>query len=497
MCGIVGAYGAQPQRLEIALDRLAHRGPDGRAAIYIPNGVLGHARLAIIDVEGGRQPIADSSNTRWLVCNGEIYNHAALRADYPEYHFKTKSDSEVILPLYQWYGSEAVSLLDGMFAFAILDEQGVFLARDRLGKKPLYYGWADDTFFFASEIKALQGIVDSILEFPPGHWFRTDTGFVPYYDVVAVCNEVATRRVRPPTMTDIRISLGAAVRKRLMTDVPLGVFLSGGLDSSIIAALVCQDLHAVHSFAVGMAGSADLHYARLAALFLGTQHHEYVYTVDEMVAALPEVIYYLESFDPALVRSAVPNYFLARLASQHVKVVLSGEGADELYSGYEYLKPLGIGEQLQVELVTITSQLYNRNLQRLDRMTMAHGLEGRVPFLDPAFVELSFAVPLDLKCGETQGIEKWILRKAFEDLLPPEIVWRAKQKFSTGAGSAHVFEGLAEDEISQGEFVRETHQVLEETGYQIQSKEELYYYRVFRTFFDASITALVGHSRSL
>ncbi|MBN8635679.1 MAG: hypothetical protein J0M07_10195 [Anaerolineae bacterium] len=230
---------------------------------------------------------------------------------------------------------------------------------------------------------------------------------------------------------------------------------------------------------------------------IGSTHHEEIYTEADMVAALPEVIYYLESFDPALVRSAVANYFLARLARQYVTVVLSGEGADELYSGYSYLKAFPTPQALERELLEITSELHNRNLQRLDRMTMAHGLEGRVPFLDRRFVEFSFTVPLELKLYGAEQVEKWVLRKAFEDLLPSEVVWRPKEKFAEGAGSAHVFARLAEQDISDEQFAQEIAHAREETGRLIRSKEELYYYRVFRRFFKASVVPLVGFSRSL
>jgi asparagine synthase (glutamine-hydrolysing) len=498
MCGIVGTYGKHDlYNLEIPLKRIAHRGPDGCIVEHYHNGALGHARLAIVDIEGGQQPMSNPTGDRWLVCNGEIYNHHRIRAALPDYPFKTKSDSEVILALYERYGPDAVALLDGMYAFALLDRDRLLLARDRLGIKPLYYGSAGKTLYFASEIKALQGIVESIQEFPPGYWYSSDVGFMCYYDVTSVAVGATLYGEDPPTPLQIQQSLRSAVHKRLMSDVPLGVFLSGGLDSSIIAALVCEELDSVHSFAVGMEGSDDLQYARHVANYLGTQHHEYVFTFQEMLAILPEVIYLLESFDPALVRSAIPNFFLSHLAHNHVTVVLSGEGADELYSGYDYLRRFKDETALQRELVEITRELHNRNLQRLDRMTMAHGLEGRVPFLDPEFIALSFSVPIDQKVHGVSGVEKWILRKAFEDMLPEQVVWRPKQKFSKGTGSAQIFERLAEAEISDQDFTAERLQIHKETGVPIKSKEELFYYRIFRTFFKPSIAPLVGRSRSL
>jgi asparagine synthase (glutamine-hydrolysing) len=495
MCGIVGAYGSNPKYLNEALELVKHRGPDGQVICYLREGILGHARLAIIDVEGGRQPISDGAKTRWLICNGEIYNHTHLRKQFASYPFKTLSDSEDVLAVYLQHRSNTPDYLEGMYAFAVVDEDGLFLARDPLGIKPLYYGWDGDTLYFASEIKALQDTVERVEEFPPGHWYSSQHNFRQYYDVQAKAAEASRNRVRNPE--EVRNQLQQAVQSHLMSDVPLGVFLSGGLDSSIIAALVAQELPHVHSFAVGMEGSRDLVYAREVARHLGTIHHEEIYTTQGMIDVLPEVIYYLESFDPALVRSAVANYFLARLAQRYVTVVLSGEGADELYSGYRYLKQFGASPALEAELIDITTELHNRNLQRLDRMTMAHGLEGRVPFLDRQFVEFSFSVPIKQKLYGEQAVEKWVLRKAFEDMLPASVVWRGKEKFAEGAGSAHIFEQLAKAEITDEQFDQETGQIFEETGHHVRSKEELYYYRIYRRFFKASTVPLVGFSRSL
>jgi asparagine synthase (glutamine-hydrolysing) len=437
--------------------------------------------------------MCDEQGCRWLVCNGEIYNHPQLRQQFADYPYKTSSDSEDILAVYEELGISTPQQLAGMFAFALLDDGELFLARDPLGIKPLYYGWRDDTLFFASEIKALHGVVEAVLEFPPGHWYSSRFGFVRYYDL----QEITSQPPKPASPQNLRSQLRRSVESHLMADVRVGVFLSGGLDSSIIAALTRQGISDLYSFAVGIEGSPDLHYARHVADFLGTRHFEYAYTPAEMIAALPEVIYHLESFDPALVRSAVANYFLARLASEHITVILSGEGADELFSGYAYLKRFNKPAALRQELTEITAELHNRNLQRLDRMTMAHGLEGRVPFLDTAFVDFAFRIPIEDKFSPGQGVEKWILRKAFEAVLPEKIVWRAKEKFSQGAGSAHVFEHLADEQISERQFALESQQVFQETGHRIRSKEELYYYRIFRDFFDSSVISLVGFSRSL
>lgn len=496
MCGIAGAYGKDWKYAYQSLQLIGHRGPDGRGVVDLDNGYLAHARLAIVDVESGQQPMRDGSS--WLICNGEIYNHPELRQQYTAtYPYKTHSDSEDILAAYAKHGDRANAQLEGMYAFALVNEDGLLLARDPLGIKPLYYGWNNGTLYFASEIKALQDVVPEVIEFPAGYTYSSKNGFTRYYDIEAVAHDIRRETTGITSPADVRAALTRSVHSHLMSDVPLGVFLSGGLDSSIIAAIVAAEAPNVHSFSVGMEGSADLNNAREVARHIGTTHHEYIYTTSEMIAALPEVIYYLESFDPALVRSAVANYFLARLARQYVTVILSGEGADELYSGYSYLKQFPTQDALHQELVEITAELHNRNLQRLDRMTMAHGLEGRVPFLDRQFVEFSFGVPIDQKLYGTQAVEKWVLRKAFEDMLPPEVAWRKKEKFAEGAGSAHIFQQIAESEISDDVFRAEIQHICDETGHQVRSKEELYYYRVFRRFFRASTVPLVGFSRSL
>ncbi len=484
MCGIVGTFGQRQNGLEASLYTLEHRGPDGSDIKHLPNSTLGHTRLAIIDVEGGQQPLHNPAATRWLICNGEIYNHADLRDSLPDYPYETDSDSEVILALYEQYGTRAAEMLDGMFAFALIDGDDVYMARDPLGIKPLYYGWDGEMLHFGSEIKALKGKVETIEEFPPGHWFTTRDGLVKYYDLEKIGDEA--RKQKPASIADIRETLKKAVRKRLMSDVPVGVYLSGGLDSTIVATLVAQELPNVHSFAVGVEGSEDLKYAREAAKVIGTQHHECVYTEEEMIEALPEIIYHLESFDPLLVRSAIPNYFLARLTREYVTVVLTGEGADELYAGYHYLKEKS---DLHNELVALTSTLYNCNLQRCDRMTMAHSIEGRVPFLDTEFIEMSFSVPLDQKIHGT--VEKWALRKAFEGIVPDDVAWRVKEQFSKGAGSAHMMEAHAEKKYDDVTFAAEQARIEAETGVRIETKETLLCYHEYEKHFGQSGVSLV------
>lgn len=492
MCGIAGTYGEPTDDISLSLQLMTHRGPDGRDIKMLTNGTLGHTRLAIIDIDGGDQPLSDMDGRRWLVCNGEIYNFPRLRPQFSDYPFQTNSDSEIILALYERYGFDAVKHLDGMFAFVIVEGQDIFMARDPLGIKPLYYAWEGDTLHFASEIKALHNSnIFDIKEFPQGHFYSNKTGFVKYYDVVDVANSAFRSPNTDITPKDVYNSVQSAVHKRLMADVPVGVFLSGGLDSSIVAALSVEAMPNIHSFSVGYGESQDLIHAQKVADHIGTNHHQYVYTDDEMVDALPEIIYHLESFDPSLVRSAIPNYFLCRLTSDYVTVVLSGEGADELYAGYHYLKQYELGEPLHEETVRLTDSLHNCNLQRCDRMTMAHAIEGRVPFLDTESVELAFSIPVEQKIKGDEAVEKWVLRKAFEDTLPHEVTWRVKEQFSEGAGSAHFFEVWADDNITDTEFSAETDEILRNTDYRINSKEELLYYREFVNHFPDAPMELV------
>jgi asparagine synthase (glutamine-hydrolysing) len=492
MCGILGTFGANENadHLKAKLSTLTHRGPDGNGIRKLDNGVLGHTRLAIIDVHNGQQPLNSQTETVWMVGNGEIYNHNDLRALFPDYDFSTQSDNEVIIPLWEQHGTRTAEMLDGMFAFALVDgDDHFYMARDPLGIKPLYYGFDGDVLHFASEIKTIAERVEKVMDFPPGHWYSSKHGLVKYYDVADAPRKAETRAAA--TVQQIREGLERAVEKRLMADVPLGVYLSGGLDSTIIAAIVAQRIPNVHSFAVGVEGSKDLEHARAAAKAIGTTHHECIYTREDMMEALPGVIYHLEHYDPSLVRSAIPNYFLARLTRQYVTVVLTGEGADELYAGYHYLKKYRDDDtQLTDTLVNLTKTLYNCNLQRCDRMTMAHSIEGRVPFLDTDFIELSFSVPNAIKISE-DGIEKWALRKAFEDLIPAEVAWRVKEQFSKGAGSSDMLRELADNKISDEDFHKQQQQVLMQTKYKLRTKEEMLYHREFVKHFGMQMTTTV------
>jgi asparagine synthase (glutamine-hydrolysing) len=356
----------------------------------------------------------------------------------------------VIIHLYEEMGPNCVKALDGMFAFVLSNGERFLAARDALGIKPLYVGRTSSETWFASELKALPPTCDDVFELPPGTCM-TEKGTTRWFQ---------PPWLEPPSNPDpndvgaIRRALERAVDKRLMSEVPLGVFLSGGLDSSVIAAMVRRRVDELHSFAVGVEGSADLLAARRVAEHLGTRHHEYVYTRDEAESVITTVIAHLESYDPALVESSVPCYFVAKLAAEQVKVILSGEGADEVFAGYGYFAGMTEPHALHRECARLLLGLHNMNLQRVDRMTMAHAVEGRVPFLDLDLVGLGMRREPALKLTRADRPEKWMLRRAVEDLLPPEIVWRTKQEFAHGSGSAAVLSSHGERSVTDADFAR-------------------------------------------
>ncbi|MGC9504930.1 asparagine synthase B [Baaleninema sp.] len=493
MCGILGIIGqnlpedrSNQLNFEEMLSSLAHRGPDDKGIVRDGNLLLGHQRLSIMDVEGAHQPFSREESQLYGVCNGEIYNYQDLRDRFNDrFSFQTHGDSEVLLPLYQECGQQLAHHLDGMFSFVLSNGKDYVAARDPIGIKPLYYGKSGDMLFFSSEIKALVQAAEEIREFPEGHYYHPETGFVPYYqwpDESSFLSDV------DEVLEKIRQTLSKSVQKRLMSDVPVGVFLSGGLDSSVIAALMSEHLPELHSFSVGLPDSPDLKAARLVAEHLGTIHHEYIYTEEEMEAVLPQVIYYLESYDPALIRSAIPCYFVSRLASQYVKVVLTGEGSDELFAGYSYFKEYEDATALHRESISILKGLHNLNLQRVDRMTMANSLEARVPFLDTEFIELCLKIDPSLKLHKTYGLEKWLLRQAFADKLPQEVVWRDKMEFAQGCASSTILEDRANAMVSQAEL-----DAARRDGVPVNSKEELFYYRIFHHHFPhPDAPALIG-----
>ncbi len=494
MCGITGHWGAQtPTVVSEIMQRMIHRGPDADGVRLGPGGSLGHRRLSIMDPEGGNHPIYNADRSKAIVANGEIYNFPQLRKTLEkQYDFKTTCDTESILHMFQDGGPSATSKLDGMFAYAIADGDQLFLARDPIGIKPLYMGERDGGTVFASELKAIAGIADNVQEFPSGSWYHSSYGLNTYYevpDLMPLSMSVGDHCRR------LRKTIEECVVKRLMSDVPLGAFLSGGLDSSIIAAIARQHVDELHTFSVGLEGSRDLAAARKVSKHLDTVHHEYLITQDEIVEKLPEILYYLESYDQDLVRSAVPCYFCSRLAADHVKVILTGEGADELFAGYVYYKDIPSEEVLHTELRRSVSSLHNVNLQRVDRMTMAHSIEGRVPFLDLKMIERGMETPVELKLVKDDDgnmIEKWLLRKACEDLLPDEIVWRKKEQFDEGSGSVDVLDTLAQQFMTdeQAEAHRQKHP---DAG--IRSPEESVYHKLLSEAYAQPETVLNNVAR--
>jgi asparagine synthase (glutamine-hydrolysing) len=493
MCGIAGIWGqADLHDVRNMLDLLAHRGPDafGLCVGNADVGVVGHRRLSIVDPAGGDQPIYSATSRSAIVTNGEIYNFPQLLPELAQRHiFRTGSDSEAVLHLYDDHGPRSVEYLAGMYAFAIVDGGRLFVARDPIGIKPLYYGERDGAFIFASELKALAGRCDNVREFPPGAYYLSDAGFSSFYSLPDAQPQQADAGEH---IRMLRTTLEAAVASHLMSDVPLGAFLSGGLDSSIIAALIRRHTDKLHTFAVGVEGSPDLLAARRVADHLGTIHHEYIMTPAEIQAKLPEILYWLESFDQDLVRSAIPCYFTSRLAASEVKVILTGEGADELFAGYTYHKAIAGEDSLHRELRRSITTLHNINLQRVDRMTMAHSIEGRVPFLDLQMVELGLRIPAALKLPGAGAKEKWVLRKAFEDLLPPEIAWRDKEQFDEGSGTADLTPRLFAHTMSAAE-AQAYRQRFPDTH--LRSAEECHYHRVLCDVFEHPEAILANVAR--
>jgi asparagine synthase (glutamine-hydrolysing) len=475
------------------LDRLVHRGPDDEGEIRVGDAWLGHRRLSIVDVSGGHQPLANAAGDVWLVGNGEVYNHEQVRATLLPERFATRSDNEVALHLVDERGPAALAELEGMFAFIVAGDDGRFVAaRDAVGIKPLYWARRDDRVRFASEIAAFApDWLPHVEAFPPGCHWTPDGGLERFASAVPDTGEGApaaravwTDSSEPPdeAFTATREILVESVRRQMMGDVPVGVFLSGGLDSAIIAAIAARHLEEqgerLQTFAVGTEGSADLLAARVVARHLGTEHRERVYDSGEAVRAVPAVVRAIEHFDPSLVRSAVPNFLLAEMTAEHVKVVLTGEGADELFAGYDYLRGFEDAMSLQGELMRTVHSLHNLNLQRCDRVTMAHGLEARVPFLDRQVIAFAFGLPMAWKLSAPGELEKRLLRRAFAGWLPDEILWRVKAQFGDGSGAADVLTRRLEEQVSDADFELERAVV----DPPLRTREELAYHRIFAEY---------------
>lgn len=461
MCGIacILEVRTDPRELReraVTMARLLrHRGPDWSGVFADDNAVLAHERLSIVDVEHGAQPLTTAGGDRVLAVNGEIYNHRALRAEFADYPFKTSSDCEVILPLYEKLGTDFLNSLSGIFAFVLYDKRtnDYLIARDPIGVVPLYTGRDEHgNLHVASEMKALVRYCRLIQDFPPGHYqTRATTQPVRYYHRTWRGFEAVAET--PLALATLRESLEAAVHRQLMCDVPYGVLLSGGLDSSVIAAItqrfapnrIEEDDRArawwprLHSFAIGLEGSPDLVAATKVASAIGTVHHEFLFTVQEGLDALRDVIYHIESYDVTTVRASTPMFLMARrIKAMGIKMVLSGEGADEVFGGYLYFHKAPNAREFHEETVRKLDLLYKYDCLRANKSMAAWGIEIRVPFLDREFLDVAMSFRPDEKMVRPGVMEKYPLRKAFEAYLPNEIAWRQKEQFSDGVGYAWI-----------------------------------------------------------
>lgn len=513
MCGIVAIFNIRQQTAELrqkALQmsrKIRHRGPDWSGIYCGGSAILAHERLAIVDPESGRQPLMSPDGKVALAVNGEIYNHRDIRRRYAgRYAFMTGSDCEVILALWRDKGPALVDELSGIFAFALYDEQTdeFLIARDPIGVIPLYMGTDDDgTVYVASELKALEGFCKQYEAFPPGHYYYSRDGHAKQYykrdwaDYDAVKDNGADTE-------ELRQALEQAVRRQLMSDVPYGVLLSGGLDSSVISA-VARKFSAtrvesggrdeawwprLHSFAVGLRGAPDLAKARLVADHIGTVHHEINYTLQEGIDALSDVIYFTETYDVTTVRASTPMYLLARfIRSMGIKMVLSGEGADEVFGGYLYFHKAPTPMAFHEETVRKLSRLHQYDCLRANKSLAAWGVEGRVPFLDKEFLDVAMRLNPKAKMCPGRQIEKRVLREAFADLLPDEVAWRQKEQFSDGVGYSWIdtLRGMAETAVTDSQMSRAAERFAVNPP---RSKEEYMYREMFESHFPSRSAAL-------
>jgi asparagine synthase (glutamine-hydrolysing) len=487
MCGILAIIGkGKDETLVKTLSkRMSHRGPDESDLLVTPNGhILSHERLSIIDLHSGRQPIKGTKSA-YMVHNGEIYNHQQLRDTVLKHHtFRTKSDSEVIVHLYEQFGYDFLDKLDGDFAFVVVDGDDFIAGRDPMGVKPLYYGLDErGRIYFASEMKPIADQCKTFSTFPPGHFYTQKTGFVKYYRPDYEDHEKA---VNDLDLGLIRETLTEATRKRLMSDVPIGVLLSGGLDSSLTSSIAARLLAAegkkLHSFSIGLNNEApDAIAARKVAAFLGTEHHEIHFTIEHGIEILDQLIWHLETYDVTSVRASTPMYFLSKaITDMGIKVVLSGEGADEIFGGYLYFRNAPSTEDFQKETIERVQKLFTADLLRADKSTMAHGLEARVPFLDKAFLDMAMVIKGEQKQPKTyDGVEKYILRKAFDTpdqpYLPQEVLWRQKEQFSDGVGYNWIDKLIehCSSQVTDEQF----DQARERFPYNTPTTKEAYFYR--------------------
>ncbi|VAW12837.1 Asparagine synthetase [glutamine-hydrolyzing] [hydrothermal vent metagenome] len=513
MCGIVCAFDIKettevlrPQLLEMS-KKIRHRGPDWNGIYADDKAILAHERLAIVDPTSGKQPLLSPDGKLILAANGEIYNHRALRKQFEgTYDFQTESDCEVILALYKEKGTAFLDEMNGIFGFAIYDTEKdeYFIARDHMGIIPLYMGWNQNgTFYVASELKALEGVCTKIELFPPGHYLHSSDGELKKwysrdwmeYDAV---------KENETNIQEIKEALEAAVHRQLMSDVPYGVLLSGGLDSSVISAIAKKYAQKriesddatdawwpqLHSFSVGLEGSPDLAAAQIVAEHIGTVHHEIKFTVQEGLDAIKDVIYNLETYDITTIRASTPMYLLARvIKSMGIKMVLSGEGADELFGGYLYFHKAPSPKDFHEETVRKLDKLHMYDCLRANKSLAAWGIEGRVPFLDKEFMDVAMRINPKDKMINGERMEKWVLRKAFEEVLPESVAWRQKEQFSDGVGYSWIdtLKEVVDKEVSAEQLTNAKFRFPLQTP---TSKEEFYYRSIFEEHFPSDAAAL-------
>ena len=513
MCGIVCAFDLKekaevlrPQILEMS-KKIRHRGPDWSGIYADEKAILAHERLSIVDPVSGKQPLFSEDKKLILAANGEIYNHRALRKQFEgKYNFQTESDCEVILALYKEKGTGFIDEMNGIFAFALYDaaKDEYFIARDHMGIIPLYMGWdANGTFYVASELKALEGVCTKIELFPPGHFLSSRDGeLTKWYSRDWMDYEAV--KDNQTSIDEIHDALEAAVHRQLMSDVPYGVLLSGGLDSSVTSAIAkkyaekrieSDDTQAawwpqLHSFSVGLEGSPDLAAARLVADHIGTVHHEIKFTIQEGLDAIRDVVYNLETYDITTIRASTPMYLMARvIKSMGVKMVLSGEGADELFGGYLYFHKAPNKKEFHEETVRKLSKLHMYDCLRANKSLAAWGIEGRVPFLDKEFMDVAMRINPQDKMINGERMEKWVVRKAFESYLPASVAWRQKEQFSDGVGYSWIdtLKQVVAEEVTDEQLANAKYRFPLQTP---TNKEEFYYRSIFQEHFPSDAAAL-------
>ncbi|GGA82517.1 asparagine synthase B [Neiella marina] len=523
MCSILGILDIKSDVSELRKQALQlsklmrHRGPDWSGIYTSDNAILAHERLSIVGVENGAQPLYNPSKTHALAVNGEIYNHKELEANLGiDFEFQTRSDCEVILALYQEHGVNFIDKLNGMFAFCLYDEEknSYLIARDHIGIIPLYIGWDEHgNFYVSSEMKALTPVCNRVETFPPGHYLDSTTGEITrYYN--RDWHSFDAVKDNESSVAELREALEESVKSHLMSDVPYGVLLSGGLDSSVTSAVaqkfskrrVEDDEKSeawwprLHSFAVGLKGSPDLVAAQKVADHIGTVHHEIHFTVQEGLDAIRDVIYHLETYDVTTIRASTPMYLMARqIKAMGIKMVLSGEGADEIFGGYLYFHKAPNAQEFHEELLRKLDKLNLFDCLRANKAMSAWGVEARVPFLDKKFMDVAMRInPTDKMCGSNGKMEKHILREAFAHLLPESVAWRQKEQFSDGVGYSWIdtLKEMTESEVSDQELANAEYKFPINTP---DSKEAYFYRSIFEDHFGKVDTVLktVPHGKSV